>query len=217
MVTIRMFTVLLLGLVVSGCGASEISMRNASLHPGGVEAMPEPAAVPRSVDVRNIRVSVPAELKVSEANMYLPAGDIVWREDPLGDRHAQVKAIFETAMQRGVDALPHGQVPVDLNIEVTRFHALSEKARYTVGGRHTLHFVMQLSDPETGAPYGPPRAIKANLKALGGQTALEAESKGITQKVRITEHLAQVIGEELAGQASQTTAARGLFGIKTRL
>lgn len=211
MVTIRLFSVLLLGLVVSGCGTRDIATRNAAFDPANVQP------VPTSVEVRDILVSVPRELKVSEANMYLPGGDIVWREDPIGDRHAQVRAIFETAMQRGVDAMPQGRVPVDLNIQVTRFHALSEKARYTVGGRHTLHFVMQLSDPETGAPYGPPRAIKANLKALGGQTALESERQGITQKVRITGHLAEVIGEELSGQAGQKTAGRGLFGIKTRL
>ncbi|MCZ0812118.1 MAG: DUF6778 family protein [Pseudomonadota bacterium] len=211
MVTIRLFAVLLLGLVVSGCGARDTAMRNAAFDPADVQP------VPTSVEVRDIRVSVPKELKVSEANMYLPAGDIVWREDPLGDRHAQVRAIFETAMQRGVDALPQGQVPVVLDIEVKRFHALSEKARYTVGGVHSLQFVMQLRDPETGAPYGAPRTVKANFKALGGQTALEAERQGITQKVRITEHLAEVIGEELSGQASQKTAGRGLFGIKTRL
>ena len=42
-----------------------------------------------------------------------------------------------------------------------------------------------------------PRSVKADLKGFGGQRAINAEQQGQTQKVRITDHLAQVIQDEL--------------------
>ena len=56
---------------------------------------------------------------------------------------------------------------------------------------------MRLVNPETGEAYTDPRLIKANLKAFGGARAINAERNGITQKVRITNHLAEVIRAEL--------------------
>ena len=46
---------------------------------------------------------------------------------------------------------------------------------------------------------GEPRSIKADLEGFGGQKAIEAESIGLIQKVRITQHLAEVIRQELGG------------------
>ncbi|MGR3344325.1 MAG: DUF6778 family protein, partial [Paracoccaceae bacterium] len=45
---------------------------------------------------------VPETLRVSERNSYKPIADIVWCEDPFGDRHDQVKAIFEEGITRAV-------------------------------------------------------------------------------------------------------------------
>ena len=146
---------------------------------------------------------MPQSLKVSEANRYYPSGDIVWREDPLGDRHDQVKAIFQTALQRGADTMTSG-APVILDVKVSRFHALTEKARYTVGGVHSIAFTMQLRDANTGALIGEPHQVKAALKAFGGQHAIEAEARGETQKVRITAHLADVLRQEMASVGFQT-------------
>ncbi|MEO0864867.1 MAG: DUF6778 family protein, partial [Pseudomonadota bacterium] len=105
-------------------------------------------------------------------------------------------AIFETAMQRGTQSLD-GTQPVALDIEVKRFHALTEKARYTVGGVHSITFDLTLIDPETGAKLGETRQVRADLDGFGGQQALRAEAAGLTQKVRITAHLAEVIRQEL--------------------
>jgi len=193
MFKLRMISVLLLGLAVSGCASIETATRNAPLDVTSVDA---PAI---RVDVREIRVSVPETLRVSEANAYLPGGDIVWRGDPPGDRHEQVKAIFEEALQRGTSMMGPGTVPVVLEVQVTRFHALTEKARYTVGGMHGMQFKIQLRDAETGQLYGQPDLIKANLRGYGGQAAIEADRMGQTQKVRITDHLAEVIRRELSG------------------
>ena len=128
------FAAMAMGLAVSGCSTVETATRNVPLE--NQVATETIAPAPISFNVQDIRVSVPETLKVSEANRYYPSGDIVWREDPLGDRHAQVKAIFEAAMREGVGQLPQGTVPVILDIEVTRFHAVTEKARYTIGGVH---------------------------------------------------------------------------------
>ncbi|VVT29155.1 putative Lipoprotein [Roseovarius sp. EC-HK134] len=188
---LRIITVAMLGLTLSACASVETATRNAPLETPALRA----AAVP--LDVQQIRVTVPKSLKVSEANSYYPMGDIVWREDRPGDRHAQVKSIVETALARGVgDGVPGG-MPAVLDVQVTRFHALSEKARYTIGGMHSIHFTITLRNPETGAPYGPTKPVKASFKAYGGQAAVAAEQRGITQKVRITDHLAKVIRGEL--------------------
>ena len=56
-----------------------------------------------------VRVSVPKTLVVSEAKTLLPRADIVWREDPMGDRHAQVGKIIQTAVLRGAGAMLFGR------------------------------------------------------------------------------------------------------------
>ena len=141
-------------------------------------------------------VRVPNSLKVSEANAYYPSGDIVWRGDPMGDRHLQVKKIFEDSIARG-SVGANGSVPVLVDIEVKRFHALTEKTRYSVGGRHEIKFVMNFLDPETRQPVAPSRDIDATFKGFGGARAVAAERNGITQKLRIHNQLTAVFQHEL--------------------
>lgn len=207
----RFIAVIFMGLAVTGCASVETATRNAPLE------APQIQATPLSFDVTDIRVSVPETLRVSEANRYYPGGDIVWREDPQGDRHAQVKAIFETAFAQGVSELEPGLVPVVLEVEVTRFHALTEKARYTIGGVHALQFKMQMRNPQTGQVYGEPHVIKADFRALGGAEAIKAERQGITQKYRITNHLAQVIKTELTDPEGYKAAFLGMMGAINQL
>lgn len=185
-----------------------------SARPRGSMAPDELA--PLSLRVRRVIVEVPDSLKVSEKNSYLPKGDIVWREDPMGDRHAQVRAIVQAAIEQGVAAL-QGIHEVDLHIEVTKFHALSEKARYTTGGVHAIQFFLTLLDPQTGAPLGEPRFVKADFDGLGGSAAIEAEARGITQKVRITAQLAKVIQTELTDPEGYTAEAHGLIAAMNQL
>lgn len=196
-------------LALSACATAptETATRNA---PANFET-PEMAPTPAAFKVASVKVRVPRTLKVSEANRFYPGGDIVWREDPPGDRYAQVQKIVEAAMLKGVRAVESDGVPVLLDIEVTRFHALTEKARYTVGGVHALQFTMQLRDLETGAPMGEPKFVKADFKGFGGKAAMEAERAGQTQKVRITNHLASVIKQQLTDPAHYETASLGLL------
>ncbi|MEP2781329.1 MAG: DUF6778 family protein [Pseudoruegeria sp.] len=155
-----------------------------------------PVAVQRNYNVVDVRVNVPTSLSVSEANSYLPRADIVWRGDPWGNRYEQIEAIFEAGMTRGVSSI-EGDRSVIVDIQVSKFHSLTEKTRYSFGGVHNIKFTMTILDAQTGAVLEEPRSISANLDGFGGQQAIVAEQMGQTQKVRITDHLARVIYTEL--------------------
>lgn len=206
MSSMKIIAILVACLGLTACASVENSTRNASLVSEAVNT------APLSINVQAVRVIVPETLTVSEANLYYPGGDIVWREDPAGDRHAQVKAIVETAMARGTPNIPKGNVPVIMDVQITRFHALSQKARYTIGGVHAIQFAVILRNPETGTILGSPRHVRADFKALGGAEALTAERNGITQKSRIIEHLAEVIVTEMSNPEGYQAAKLGLLG-----
>jgi len=192
---VRLIAVLGLGLGVSACANVETATRNAPLELPTIATQ----EIAPSISVAGYNIRVPESLRVSEAELFYPLGDIVWRGDPMGDRYDQVKAIFEASVLNGIEGL-QGVVPVVLDIEVLRFHALTNKARYTVGGVHSMRFNLTLRDPESGAVLVPTQVIEADLKAFGGQKAILADRRGQTQKVRITGHLANVIRETLSGQ-----------------
>lgn len=194
---VRLIAVLGLGLGVSACANVETATRNAPLDlPTVTELEPEVVIAP-SISVTGYNIRVPDSLRVSEAELFYPLGDIVWRGDPMGDRYAQVEAIFEASVLRSIEGL-EGVVPVVLDIEVLRFHGVTNKARYTIGGVHSIKFNLTLRDPESGAILVPTQLVEANLKANGGQRAIMADRKGQTQKVRITGHLAAVLQDVLS-------------------
>lgn len=77
---------------------------------------------------------------------------------------------------------------------MTQFHALSPKTRGYGGnvGVHNIQYVAQVVDARSGAALTPPQPIKAELAALTGPDAAEADARGFTQKVEITQHLEKV-------------------------
>jgi len=190
------------GALVSACSTTDVATRNAPFEPAAYSESGDQAldgtmsTAQPDLRVENVSVEVPSNLSVSEANLYLPRADIVWRGDAIGDRHRQVKAIFDTAMERGVDDV-QGTRPVNVDIKVMRFHALTEKARYSVGGVHNIIFLLTIRDASTGEIIAGPREVRADLEAYGGDEAIQADARGDTQKVRITAHLADVIRQEL--------------------
>lgn len=195
---------LALCLSVAGCATVDTPSKNVAFDPEVPQqalaqvdgsAQPFDPAAP-SYDVQKVNVIVPDSLLVSEANSYYPSGDIVWREDPPGNRHEQVAAIFEDAMARGTSNVT-GDVPVILDIQVMRFHALTEKTRYTVGGVHSIKFGLSIRSADTGLLLEERRVVQADLLGYGGARAIAAEHQGLTQKVRISAHLAEVIEDEL--------------------
>ena len=205
MKTLKLIVMLVLGAMVSACAAVDTATRNARFEP----QQPEFVQTLPTMRVTEINVLVPQTLKVSERNSYYPGGDIVWRGDAIGNRHQQVKAICDTALSQGTGQMD-GIVPVRLDIRVDRFHALTEKARYTIGGVHSIIF-LQIRDLSTDLALGEPRLVKADLDAFGGQQALRAEARGQTQKVRITNHLAEVIRQELSNEEGFKNPKLGLI------
>ena len=198
---LKMLAAFMLGTLVSACGWVDANSRSTAKELGprvliAEEAEPVQQTSNSDFRVEAVRVHVSPDLVVSERNSYYPGVDIVWREDPPGNRYQQVKDIFELAFARGSQGL-EGSRPIELHVDVRRFHALTEKARFTVGGVHAITFALQKRDAITGGPVGEVKVIRADLKAYGGQTALVAMRLGQTQKVRITDHLEDVIRAEL--------------------
>lgn len=155
--------------------------------------------VTRNWRLSEVRVDVPRSLSVSEAKSLLPNADIVWREDPLGDRHVQVGKIIEAAVLRGAQGL-RGSQPVVISIRVTRFHALTYEAERASSdwGVHNVNFTAQVNDARTGAVLVPPTPIRAETPAWSGERMREARRKGITQKSMISNHIAATIAGWLA-------------------
>lgn len=207
----RMIAVVMLALGLSGCVSSDTATRAATEGPGltiatqGAFRGPDLSGVPVAsvMQVVDVRIAVPKGLSVSEANTFLPTADIVWRGDPLGDRHAQVAGIFQNASQ-AILGRGNGR-PVVAEIVVTRFHGVTEKTRYTVGGNHNMRFDLTLRDVTTGMVVLGPRPVVADVRAAGGARAIEEDRIGRTQKVVVTERLMQVLQAEL-GMAPQMPA-----------
>ena len=168
------------------------------------------ASVGSDVRIAQFSVTVPRELRVSEADLLLPTGDIVWHGDPPGDRYAQVQAIFEDAFSQTVSRFD-GRRRVRVDVRVTRFHGLTQRARRSIGGVHNIEFDIAVRDARTGDILIEPRHVIADLTALGGEAARAAELRGQTQKVRITNFLAEVLRQELTQPGGHQTADLGLY------
>lgn len=160
-----------------------------------------------SYNIVDVIVDVPRSLSVSEANSLIPNADIVWQEDAPGDRYLQVQTIVEDALEVGVSAL-NGDHEAILYVTVKQFHALTPRARYSVGGGHGLIFDVTVLDADTGAVLVPTYELNASFAAFGGAAAVIAERSGMTQKVRITDRLIKVIYEELSGEKINMRTAR---------
>lgn len=169
-----------------------------TIAPGEISEATFTAAATPAFDVTAVEVIVPDYLVVSEADVFIPQADIVWREDPRGDRKAQVKEIMTNALKAGTADM-HGGRKVILAARLNTFHALTEKARATVGGKHNINFDYVLLDAETGQPLTQAKQVDASLRGYGGRKAYRAMRRGETQKFRISEHVAEVIRSELTG------------------
>ena len=147
--------------------------------------------------VVRINVGVPRSLRVSEENVLFPNADIVWHGDPSGDRYAQVASILHDGIVMGTAGMRTGRA-VEVDVEVTRFHALTPKVRYAFGGMHTTHFTLTVRDARSGAIIDGPRPVVADVHGSGGAEAMAEEAAGMTQRVVIENRVAAVIRRELS-------------------
>ncbi|MGA0539150.1 DUF6778 family protein [Neotabrizicola sp. VNH66] len=195
-----------LGLVaaLAACGSGGPATRAATPAPHGVTLATAGGGKPghgvqtvtMPLEVRAVTVTVPRDLRVSEAEVFYPIADIVWRGEPRGDRYAQIQAIYDEAATAAVAPLKSG-IPVVAEIEVTRFHCVTDKTRYTFGGVHSLHFLLTIRHAETGEILSGPRVVNADVAAPGGQAAVKQDYEGITQRDVVRQRLANVIRREL--------------------
>ncbi len=165
-------------------------------------------SVTRGWRLAGVRVTAPRSLVVSEERSWEPVADIVWREDKLGDRYAQVEKIMTTAISRGARGL-HGGVPVRLEATMQRFHAMTfeaEALNFDVGV-HNIDFNIRVVNAATGAVLAGPVAIEASFPAKTGARMAEARSRGESQKSQITAHVAATI----AGWLGTGPDNRGTF------
>lgn len=147
--------------------------------------------------VTKVNVIVPGSLTVSEDNGIKPRADIVWREDPYGNRYEQVKSVMEEGLNAGAKAL-NGTRAVVLDVQLVRFHAQTQRVRYSsLPSKHEIEFLLTVRDANSGAVIVPSHMVNATFDALGGNAAVAADRAGITQRMRIDEHLAGVIYGEL--------------------
>lgn len=196
----KFFKIVAFGALVApptACSSVDTVTRNSPLEAPRLDA-PQQQQVLRDYQLHSVRFAVPADLTVSEANSYYPIADIVWRGDPLGNRAQQINAIFQTSIQAAGAGLS-GQIPVTVDVELVRFHSLTERTRYSVGGVHSIKFDLTIRHAETGDIPEPTRRINGDLAALGGYAALAADNQGQTQKVRITTHLTNLFFQNLTG------------------
>ena len=223
MKAIRILAGLALAFGLSACVSSDPASRMAvspanDLSIGAKDQAAAQLRVPQFT-VAEVRVTVPRALKVSEANLYYPIADIVWRGEAPGDRHQQVQAIFDEALATGTAGMQKGPAVI-VEAVVTRFHSLTEKTRYTIGGTHSLRYDLTLRDAATGQIIDGPRRVVADVKGAGGQRAIEEEQAGRTQRVVIVEALAASIRREMSVPmalppvpVSQNTAPEGVLTV----
>ena len=186
----KVITLAAMALGVAGCASVDTVTRNAPIEVPALGA--QTIAIARDYVVEDVTFTASNELRVSEGNSYYPNADVVWRGDPVGNRIDQIAAIFETATKRN-DTKLDGNIPVIVDYELVRFHGVTERTRFSVGGVYNIEFMLSVRNALTGEIIEAPRRIEADLSAPGGIAALMLEQRGQTEKVRVTDFLTQVV------------------------
>ncbi|MEJ8560825.1 hypothetical protein QTO30_06015 [Yoonia sp. GPGPB17] len=169
---------------LTGCGAGI-----------GMQSAPRPQ-MERSYALRGFNFSAQAGLVASESASYYPNADIVWRGDPIGPRIPQIEAMFQDAASRNRLVLEDG-FPIAVDVTLVRFHGVTNRTRYTVGGVYNVIFDMTVRSAETGEVIEPTRRVVGNLDAPGGERAVRLEQSGQTEKVRVTDFLTSLLRAQL--------------------
>ncbi|SMH58044.1 DUF6778 family protein [Maritimibacter sp. HL-12] len=199
MTMIRAALVLTAAALLSACAGGDIVSRNA-LESSGLLSTKQveghaPVPLNPSYRVVDVKVEVPDVLTSSEQNGIKPRSDILWQEDPAGDRHAQVRALMTEALEEGVSDIT-GSRDVVLEVVMTRFHALTKRTRYSIGGEHEVWMFVAVRDARTGELLEPARRIGFDHR-VSAEQALENEAQGLNQRLEITALVKDMIRQEL--------------------
>ena len=181
----------------AGSGAPQGGYASTIVRMDGRGGNIELLAGPARYSVTKVDIAVPRSLVVSEANLFYPKADIVWRADPSGDRYVQVQSLLQDGFAEGVKTMKTGP-STSLEITLERFHSLTEKARFSVGGVHNVVFSLIVRDLATGQIVEGPRRIEVAIRASGNDKAIDEDAAGNTQRVVIVAGIAEAIRRELA-------------------
>ena len=185
---------------LSGCMMSDPPSR------GGLGAPSLMTQEASGYNVTAVNVLVPRNLVVSEDNSFKPAADIVWHGEALGNRYAQVEKLMRDGINVGAGFYRAGSDSagsdsagrtVVIDVQVVRFHALTQKTRASFGGKHELIYAFILRDAATGEVLRLVPRVNATVRAAGGAAAQAEDAIGRTQAVVIREAIAASIQKEL--------------------
>lgn len=169
----------------------------AACAPAGSIQTPDPRPdMRRSYNLRALQFTASEGLIVSEADRFYPTVDVVWRGDPPGPRIAQIESLFLDAARNARPVLS-GERPVVADVELIRFHGVTERTRSTVGGVYNIIFTLAVRDVRTGDVIEPPRRVVANLSAPGGSRGRALDAAGQTERVRVVDFLTGVLRQQL--------------------
>lgn len=159
----------------------------------GVDYEGTTAEVSRDWRVTEVAVTVPETASVSEEDVFTPVADIVWRGEAEGDRRFQVARIVREAATAATADMT-GSTPVRLEVDVTRFHSVSQVARayLTRSGVNDIRFDIRVVDPASGTVLASETGVRAPSPALVGPAAVEAARAGGSERARIVDHLTGV-------------------------
>ena len=144
----------------------------------------------RSYRLQDFNFDVQEGLQISESESFYPNADIVWRGDPIGQRIPQIAVMFEEAAARN-------RAVLDGDLTLVRFHGVTNRTRYTVGGIYNVIFDLTIKSAATGEIIEPTRRVVGNLDAPGGERAALQDQAGQTQKVRVTDFLTSLLRAQL--------------------
>ncbi len=150
----------------------------------------------RSYRLREFSFAAQPGLNIAESESYYPFADVVWRGDPIGPRIPQIAAMFEEAATRN-RAVLDGDFAVDVDVTLIRFHGVTNRTRYTVGGVYNVIFDLTVRSATSGEVIEPTRRVSGNLDAPGGERAFRLDEAGQTQKVRVTDFLTSLLRAQL--------------------
>lgn len=195
---------LLAAVALSACGATMSGDAGVTRAESGVSGLlgattrsqAQQPVLNRDYTVTGVEVTVPRSLTVSERNGIKPRADILWQAEPLGDRYAQVDAILTEALTQGTAEM-HGARKVTLEAVVTRFHALTKRTRYSIGGEHEVWMMLTVRDAETGEVIEPARLVGFDTR-VSPEEAFSNEEHGIYQREEINAMVRDLIGKELS-------------------
>lgn len=187
---LRLFATLCLAGLVAACGADGSLAPDVRTFDAGTRSVADQR---QTWGVTAIDVVVPATLTVSQdPKLRFPRVDIVWWEDPEGDRRAQVADVMLEAVRRATASM-RGPVPVSVTLRVNRFHALTPDALENgTRGWHDVNFDIEVRDAD-GTLLAAERSIDADIRALQGAEARAALARGETQRSRIVNRVSQVL------------------------